>query len=92
MIQENCIEFLATDKTATITLTKTRLIHRVQKIAETREECEIVEQPKNNGGVLVAHVPVEWVKINPTRKVSESERARLSELARNTLHKGTTGR
>lgn len=89
---ENSIEFITNDTTATVTFSQGRYISRIKKLAEKHGKCEIVEQPETNGGYLLAHIPVDWVKITPTRKISDTERARLAEMARNNLHKGTTGR
>ena len=74
---ENGIEFLKDSKTATVQFCQGRYKSRIKKLAAERpEECEILAE--NPDGTLLAHIPVEWVKISPPAARSELQR----ELAR----------
>ncbi len=74
---ENGIEFIKDAKTATVQFCQGRYKSRIKKLAEKYpEECEILEE--NPDGTLLAHIPVEWVKISPPAARSELQR----ELAR----------
>jgi len=73
-MNENVIEFLRGQKTATLTLANnTRLNSRVRKIAEERpDECQIIVE--NTDGSIVAHVPTKWIKVNPSREMTEEQK------------------
>lgn len=58
MMNENVIEWIRGDKVAGVTLTSGRLANKVKKLAETREDVEIVAQ--NKDGSIFAHIPVSW--------------------------------
>ena len=75
---ENAIEWIRGQKTATVTVSgNTKLNSRVRKIAKERpDECQI--DVENNDGSLVAHIPVKWIKINPSKIMTDEER----EIAR----------
>lgn len=45
--------------------------------AERPEECEIVAE--NQDGSLCANIPVAWIKINPTKQLSEEQRREIAE-------------
>lgn len=79
---ENVIEFTKDSKRATATISQGRLKTKIKKLAENRsEECEIVAV--NKDGSIYAHIPTEWIRINPPRKFSEVGKAHLRELGRN---------
>lgn len=74
---ENGIEFLKDAKTATVQFCRGRYKSRIKKLAAERpDECKILAE--NKDGTLLAHIPVEWVKISPPAARSELQR----ELAR----------
>ncbi len=74
---ENGIEFLKDAKTATVQFCQGRYKSRIKKLAAERpDECKILAE--NKDGTLLAHIPVEWVKISPPAARSELQR----ELAR----------
>lgn len=80
-MNENVIEFLKGQKNATVTLcSQTKLNTRVKKLAKERpEECEIIVE--NNDGSIVAHLPVKWIKINPSKILTDEEREKLRQQA-----------
>ncbi len=79
---ENVIEFLLNGKTATVTFSQGRYKTCIRKLAQSHpEECEIVAE--NKDGSICAHIPVEWVKIKPTVILTDAEKERRAERARN---------
>ena len=76
---ENCIEWLRGQKTATVTVCQVRLMNRIKKYAE--EYPDKVEVLHDAGSYLVAHVPVSSLRINiqPEREMSEEEKDVLRE-------------
>lgn len=79
--KENVIEFLYNSKTATVTFTQGRYISRIKELAKKKpDECQITNT--NPDGSIVAHIPVSWVRINPTQELSEEEKLARSERMR----------
>jgi hypothetical protein len=75
---DNVIEWMQGDRRATLSLSQKKQITRVLQLAKDRpDECEIVAL--NRDGSICAHVPSAWVKILPTRQLTEEERQRLSD-------------
>lgn len=75
---ENVIEFIENEKRATVTFSQGRFKTRIRKLAvEHPEECQIMKE--NKDGSLLAHIPVSWIKINPTRQLSDEQRKELAE-------------
>ena len=79
---ENCFEFLRDQKTVTATVCQGRYVSKLKKLAEDYpEKCKI--DVENNDNSYVFHFPVEWLRINPKRELSEEEKERLADRARN---------
>lgn len=77
-MNENCIEWLRDKEVATVTLCQRRMITKVFKLSEEHpQECEICAE--NLDGSIVAHIPVRWIKISPTRKTSEEQKEKARE-------------
>ena len=75
---ENGIEFITDSKTAVMQFSQGRFKTRIRKLAEKySEECAILAE--NKDGTLLAHIPVEWVKIIPPRQLSEEQRKEIAE-------------
>ena len=75
---ENVIEFIENEKRATVTFSQGRFKSIIRKLAaEHPEECQIMKE--NKDGSICAHVPVSWIKINPTRQLSDEQRSELAE-------------
>lgn len=67
---ENAIEFVKDGSRATVTFSQGRYKSRIKKLAKKHpEECEIIAE--NKDGSLLAHVPVAWIRINPSKVLSE---------------------
>ncbi len=76
--KENVIEWVRDEKRATLTLTQGRYRSKIKKLAKTHpEECQIVED--NKDGSIVAHIPVNWIKISPLKKVNEQQKEQARE-------------
>ena len=72
--KETNIDYLDVDTTATISSNERKWINRVQQLkAKHPSEVEILMQPEDNHGHILAHVPKKWVKLNPPRQVNLSE-------------------
>lgn len=82
-VQDNIIEFLKNDKTAVVTFSQGKYITKIKKLAEKYpDECKIVAE--NNDGSILAHIPVNWVKISRIkREISEEQRLQSAERLRN---------
>ena len=75
---ENIIEFLSDEAKAMVTFSQGRYKSRIKKLAAERpEECEIVAE--NQAGSICAHIPVSWVKITPTKELSEKQLKQAKE-------------
>lgn len=85
-VPENAIEWLKGRKTATVTLAGgTSLNTRMRKLAKSKpDKCQIRDE--NEGGTIVAHIPVSWIKINPERELSEAQLAELQASAKKNFH------
>lgn len=71
---ENVIEWVKDDKRATLSLSQRRTITRIKKLAEKYpDKCEILAE--NKDGSLYAHIPVEWVRINPGMNLTDEQKA-----------------
>lgn len=81
---ENVIEFIKGEDRATVTFSQGRYKSRVKNLAARYpEECQIVAE--NKDGSICAHIPVSWVRINPSMKLTEEQREKMAERARRNL-------
>lgn len=80
-IPENAIEWLKGRKVATVTLAGgTALNTRVRKLAKSKpDKCQITDV--NEGGTIVAHIPVSWIKINPEIEMTDEQREKRRAIA-----------
>ena len=83
---ENVIGFVKDSERAAVTFSQGRYKSRIKKLtAERPEECEIVAE--NQDGSLYAHIPVAWIKINPTQQLTEEQREQRAETMRRNFQK-----
>lgn len=76
-VQDNVIEFLKGDKTATVTFCQQRFITKIRKLAEKfPDECKITHE--NKDGSIVAHIPVKWIKISKMERHLSEEQIELA--------------
>lgn len=72
---ENAIEFLDGQKTATVTLHSQKQKTAVLKLAKAHpEKVKVQFTPEENGGFLIAHLPVSWIQFRPPRVLTEKQR------------------
>ena len=85
-LRENAIEWINGQERVTVTLSQGRYISKVKRLAEKfPEEVEIVKE--NEDGTLLAHIPLNYIKINrASRNLTEEEREDPCERARNNFH------
>lgn len=77
-VNENVIEFLRNQETATACFCQPRFISKVKKLAEEYPE-DVIITDENPDGSIVAHIPTKWVKISAPRKMSDEQREMLAE-------------
>ena len=81
-LRETCIECTNDRNTATFCSNEQKWINKIYKLVEKySDEVEIIEDPDNNGGYMLAHVPKAWMKLSPPRQVNytDEQRAALAE-------------
>lgn len=69
---DSSIEFYKNEKTATVTFSQGRLINRIRKLQ--RERPADVEIVTDSDGILCAHIPVKWLRIQPGIELTEEQR------------------
>lgn len=75
---ENAIEFAKDSERATVSFTQGRYKSRIKRLAKSHPgECQIIAEGED--GSLCAHIPVRWVRINPSKEISEEHKDRLRE-------------
>ena len=70
---ENCIEFLTSTRTATVSFTNQKHINRIKKLYEEHKD-DFKYFVENDDGSVCAKIPLKWVKISPPRMVSDEQR------------------
>lgn len=72
--QENVIEFIKNESRASVTFTQGKYISKIKKLAEKfPDECQIISE---KDGVLLAHIPTKWIKINNPKKMELTDEQR----------------
>lgn len=84
--RENCIEFISSEKTATITFTQQKYINRIKTLHNERPE-DFKFFIENKDGSVCAKIPIRWIKISPTktnnRIYTEEEKRKIAERLEN---------
>ena len=76
-IFDNVIEFYKGSKTVTVTFSADKYKTRILSLAKERpDDVEIVT---SDDDYVCAHIPASWIKINPSRKMSESRKKEFSD-------------
>lgn len=83
--EDNCVEYLNGSQIATFTFSQKKMVNKMLKFAESHpDEVDVIINPD---GTMFGHIPVDWLKISPKRKVSEAQkeaaRERLEKIRRN---------
>ena len=83
---ENVIEWVKDGERATLSLSQRRTISRVKHLAEQYpEQCQVLAE--NKDGSLYAHIPVNWIRINPGMELTEEQREKKAETMRENIAK-----
>ena len=80
--KETCVEYLDVDPHATFCSAERKWINKILKLKESYpDEVDIRFYPENNDGIIVAHIPKNWLKISPPRQVNytDEQRAAIAE-------------
>lgn len=77
-VNENVIEFLRNQETATVCFCQPRYISKIKELAQDYPE-EVTITAENTDGSIVAHVPTKWVRISAPRKMTEEQRKECAE-------------
>ena len=79
---ENCIEFLTGQQTATVTFNSRRHITRIKRLYGDRKD-DFTYFRENEDGSICAKIPLKWIKINPGSKtprlLTEEQKEELRE-------------
>lgn len=76
-MKENNIEWLNGQQRVTVTLSQAKFINKVKRLAEQREDVEIVAE--NKDGSICAHLPLKFIKISAPRQMTEEQREQARE-------------
>jgi hypothetical protein len=75
---ENCIEWVKDSNKATLSLSQRSLISKIEKLGKSHpEECKITA--RNTDGSICVHMPRSWIKIRPTKQLSDEEKNKITE-------------
>ena len=80
--KETCINYLNVDDHATFCSSERKWISKLLRLHEQRPgEVQIIADPEDNDGVLLAHIPKSWVKVSPPRQTNytDEQRAAMAE-------------
>ena len=79
-LKETVVGYIDSDKHASLCSGERKWINRILKLKEEHpEEIDIKEYPESNQGIILAHFPKKWLKINPPRQMSEEQKAAAAE-------------
>ena len=74
---ENAVEFLENDKFMFVTFSQKKFINRVKTLAEKHpDKVKIYEERTDS---IYAKMPVSWLRIQPTARMSEETKAKAKE-------------
>lgn len=81
--KETVVGYIDSEKTASLCSGERKWINRILKLkAEHPDEIDIKEYPESNHGIMLAHFPKKWLKINPPRQMSDEQKAAAAERLR----------
>ena len=88
--KETCVEYIDVDKHATFCSSERKWINKIIKLHQQYPDAvEILCVPEDNDGVILAHIPKNWMKISPPKKINltEEQRAERAERMRKALNR-----
>ena len=80
--KETCVEYLDVDDHATFCSAERKWVNKILKLKEEYpDEVDIRNYPEDNHGVILAHIPKNWLKISPkrTRDLTDEQREAMSK-------------
>ena len=84
-MKETAFDYMDVDDRATFCSSELRWINKIIKLSERfPDEVQIKHAPEDNDGVIVAHLPKNWLRIAPPKKMAlteEQRKARAERLA-----------
>ena len=84
--QENMIEFIVGQRTATVTFTNRKHINRIKKLYE-KFNSDFTYFVENKDGSVCAKLPLKWIRISPGSKNTHIMTDEQKEAARIRLKK-----
>lgn len=85
-MKETCFDYLDCDKYGVFSSDERKWIAKINKLKEQFPDCVVIKRtPEENDGMLIAHLPKEWMKITPPRKVNITEERRAVLIERMNL-------
>lgn len=85
--RENAIEWMTGEKTATVTITRQKIATRIRRLAEEYpDQVKILADGPENNGYLYAHIPSDWVRIAPPRRMSEEAKRKAAENLKRSVY------
>lgn len=82
-LKETVVGYIDSDKHASLCSGERKWINRILKLkAEHPNDVDIKEYPETNHGIILAHFPKKWLKINPPRQMSDEQKAVMAERLR----------
>lgn len=81
--KETAFDCTDVDNYATFCSSERKWINKILKLKERNPlEVEIKCMPEDNGGVILAHIPKNWLKISPPAKMNLSDEERAARAER----------
>lgn len=82
-LKETNIDIVSTQLHATVSSSELKQINKIKKLHEAHpEEVEVIIEPEDNYGVIVARMPKSYIKISPPRKVNYTDEQRVAMAER----------
>ena len=83
--QETIINFNEAEATASVYTYNQALQRKFKRLAQERPQECVLDEPRDYSGALVCTIPKRWIKITPTRILSEKQKAQLREAGESTF-------
>ena len=76
-MNENVIEWLSGSDLVLVTLSQKKYVNKVKKLAEAHDDVVIMRV--NKDGSILARLPLKFIRITPTRQLTEEQRNQARE-------------
>jgi hypothetical protein len=84
-LKENVIEWITGEDTISVTLSQTKHINKVERLAKKYPDLVQILK-RNSDGSIFAHLPLKFIKISAPRQITEEQREQARERFKN-MHK-----